>query len=102
GDRDHRSPYGPANIRFTVSKDGRALYVIQMGKPRPGDRLVLESFAADGPGAGYKIANVVILGAAADQDPINWVLDESGLSIAAPAVVPDELAVVYKLVIDPH
>ena len=94
GDRDRRSPYGPANFRFTVSKDGRTLYVLQMGAPEPGDEIVLESFAAGGPGGELEIEDVALVGGEA---PLVWSRDESGLKITAPAEAPDELAVVYRV-----
>ena len=60
GDRDNRSPYGPDNFRFTVSKDGKTLYVLQMGAPEAGSEILLTSFARDVPGAGLEVSNVIL------------------------------------------
>lgn len=94
GDRDVRSPYGKDNFRFTVSKDGRSLYVLQMGVPEAGAEVTLTSFAANGPGGDLNVADVAVLGSAAT---LRWNRDNAGLHISPAGNAPDELAVVYKL-----
>lgn len=93
-DRADRSPYGPENIRYTQSKDGRTLYAIQMGFPGGGDELLLTSFDTSGPGASRKVKDVSVLGS---DEPMEWSRDEHGLRISAPARAPSDLAVVYKI-----
>jgi len=92
--RANRSPYGPANIRFTRSKDGRTVYALQMAWPGGRKEVLLKSFAKDGPGGDAQIANVEMLGSSA---PIRWTKTDDGLRITAPASAPSELAVVYRL-----
>jgi alpha-L-fucosidase len=94
GDRDDRSPYGAANIRFTQSKDGSKLYAIQMGWPGGSEELRLTSFAEDGPGADLKVSGVSLLGS---DDTIDWSREANGLRITSPAAAPSDLAVVYKI-----
>jgi alpha-L-fucosidase len=92
-DRADRSPFTAKNIRFTQSKDGQTVFAIQLAAGK-GQELVLASFAEDGPGGDLEIAEVSLLGAAAD---VPWSRDAEGLRIVAPAVVPDGLAVVYRI-----
>jgi alpha-L-fucosidase len=96
-DRANRSPYTAANIRFTQSKDGQTIFAIQMAPPGEGEMLVLESFGADGPGSGVRVADVRLLGSS---DSVEWSREEGGLHVTPPAKVPDELAVVYKIDVD--
>ena len=98
GDRDTRSPYGSANFRFTTSKDGRTIYVIQMGPNKADAEYVLTSFAAGAPGGDLKVTGVSMLGAEA---PITWSKDDDGLHLKSRAFPPDELALVYKVNLNP-
>ena len=77
-----------------MSKDGRTLYVLQMGAPVPGTEIALKSFAAGESGGELAIEGVSLVGGEA---PLVWSRDESGLKITAPAEAPDELAVVYRV-----
>ena len=97
GDRDHRSPYGPANIRFTQSKDGRTLYALQMGWPGAGKEVVLTSFANGGPGGKLRVADVSLLGS---PQKIVWSRDDAGLRLTTSNTPPSELAVAYRIRID--
>ena len=97
GDRDDRSPYSAANIRYTQSKDGRTLYAIQMGWPGDGKELEHSSFGPGGPGANLRVSEVSLLGS---NEKIAWSREESGLIISAPAAAPSDLAVVYKIALD--
>jgi alpha-L-fucosidase len=94
GDRDSRSPYGPANIRFTQSKDGRMLYALQLGWPGGGKDVLLTSFANGGPGGELRVADVSLLGSA---EKIAWSRDDAGLRLTTPDSTPSELAIVYKI-----
>ena len=101
-DRDLESPYGPANFRFTTSKDGRTLYVIQMGSPEAAGDITLTSFAKGGPGADLKIAAVALVGGKdAAAQTLKWSRDDAGLKVTPPTSPPDELAVVYKVTLNP-
>jgi alpha-L-fucosidase len=94
GDRDARSPYNAENFRFTASKDGKTLYVLQLGAPKAGETIKLATFANGGPGGTLEIADVTLLGG--DGAP-KWSRADAGLEITAPAKAPDDLAIVYKL-----
>ena len=94
GDRDNRSPYGAKNFRFTQSKDGRTIYVVQMGWPGGGVEVLLTSFANGGPGGDTRLATVSLLGSMAK---IDWSRDDAGLRLVAPTDAPSENAVVYKI-----
>lgn len=94
GDRDRRSPYTHQNLRFTRSKDGRTLYVVQLAWPGAGERFTVTSLAAGRPGADLGVEGVALLGC---DEPIDWARDEQGLHITSPAAAPDELAVAYRV-----
>jgi alpha-L-fucosidase len=96
-DRDHRSPYGANNFRFTVSKDAKTIYAHQMGWPGGGKKLALTSFSHDGPGGNTRVSRVAMLGSS---ETIAWSQDAAGLQLIAPASAPSELAVVYKISLD--
>jgi alpha-L-fucosidase len=93
-DRANRSPYGPANIRYTRSKDDHTLYAIQMGWPGDSKATLLTSFDRSGPGGKLEVSKVSMLGS---EDSIEWSRDDEGLRVTSPATVPSELAVVYKV-----
>jgi alpha-L-fucosidase len=92
-DRDATSPYTSANIRFTTSKDGKTLYVIQMAAPRVGEKLTLATFGKGKAGEALTIEAVKLVGSDA---VVEWSRTDAGLEITS-APAPDELAVVYKV-----
>lgn len=94
GDRDARSPYDAENYRFTTSKDGKTVYVIQMGAPKPGATIKLATFASGGPGGTLEIDDVMLVGG---DGALKWSRTDAGLEFTAPAKAPDELAVAYKI-----
>jgi alpha-L-fucosidase len=97
GDRDHRSPYGANNVRFTVSKDRKTIYAHQMGWPGGHKKFALESFSHDGPGGNKRVSRVAMLGSS---ERITWSQNAAGLQLTTPASAPSDLAVVYKISLD--
>jgi alpha-L-fucosidase len=88
------SPYGPGNIRFTQSKDGRVVYALQMVWPGSGEEVLLRSLAKDGPGGDVRIARVDLIGSG---EKIDWSASDDGLRLTTPDHAPSDLAVVYRI-----
>ena len=86
-----RKPFTPADVRYTASKDGKAIYVIAMGVSTEPLRLSAFGRAAGAP----RIASVSVLGS---QDIPRWTQSENDIVIEPMAQPPvDTPAVVYKL-----
>jgi alpha-L-fucosidase len=87
-------PLGPEDIRFTVSKDGTALYAIVLGWPSSGT-VTIKSIAA--PAYPGKVASVKLLGS---DTPPPFVQDAEGLHITLPKEKPGlyaDSAIAFKI-----
>ena len=83
-------PFTPADVRYTTSKDGRALYVISLGAPTEPLRLAALGRAA----AGRDIADVRLVGG---DEKIEWSQSAETLTLGAPRSAPNDIATVFKL-----
>jgi alpha-L-fucosidase len=94
-----RPQYTAEDVRFTRTKDGKALYVIFLGWPGTGETATLTSFATGAAGAEVKVADVELLGSTG---AIEWKRDEAGLSVTFPDSPPahHKLAVVFKVSVE--
>ena len=86
--------YSADDIRFTASKDGKALYVFCLGSPEPGEVLQIQHVhnPADPVSS---IKNVTVLGT---NTPVIWEYIYSVLEIKAPeAEQMNEIATIFKV-----
>lgn len=88
-------PYTAQDIRYT--RRGDTVYAIQLGAPAAGSTIVLEAFAAKDGTAPFDVKQVELLGSDA---AVDWSQTEAGVEITAPATAPDEMAVVYRVVLE--
>jgi alpha-L-fucosidase len=84
--------YGAKDIRFTQSKDGRALYAVALGVPEDG-KLLVRSLASHDDGSG-RIGSVALLGSNLN---VEWKQTERGLEVGLPGALPSEYALALKI-----
>ncbi len=84
--------YSAKDIRFTTK--GNVIYATMLGKPEPGQKIQLASFAKDQLKTPVAIKSITLLGT---KDKLKWELADAGLAITAPTQVPDEMATVFKI-----
>ena len=82
------------DIRFTISKDRRALYVIFLGKPEPGARIELRSFGVHRYPTPTPIKRITLLGT--DIEAEGELTDQS-FYLTIPEGPMDEIATVFKM-----
>jgi alpha-L-fucosidase len=92
--RANRSAYTASNIRFTRSKDGKAIYAILLGWPGAETNVLVKTFARDQPGGAVRVKAVHLLGSAL---PVVWRQDEAGLHLQTPAQAPSSIAISYRI-----
>lgn len=82
--------YTVKDVRYTTSKDGKTVYAILLGAPRPNSTVTLTTFA----GRNLKVSQVSLLsGQRAD-----WCMQDAGLSIAVPSnIAIEQDATVFKI-----
>ena len=81
--------YISSDIRFTQSKDGRALYAIALGSPDD-NQIVVRSLAS----AAGKISEVALL---SHTGALDWQQTGDGLVVKMPAQTPCALALVFRI-----
>ena len=84
--------YSWKDVRYTTRGD--LIYATVLGWPGAGEKIVLTAFAADNLSDPLELTSVSMLG---NGDPVEWQLDEKGLSLMTPAEAPSEMAVVFKI-----
>jgi alpha-L-fucosidase len=85
--------FGPKDFRFTVGKDG-SIYAFALAAPQPGAEITIVSL---GSGAGLlttPIKSVKMLGS---DEKLAWSQHADGLVITAPAKMPSDIAVAFKV-----
>ncbi|PWJ37923.1 alpha-L-fucosidase [Sediminitomix flava] len=94
GGQSSKIHYTAKDVRFTVSKDKKALYAFFLGKPKAGKRIQMRSIG------GYhrnippgKIKNVRLLGT---DVAVNWELTPETLYLTFPETKYNDLAQVFK------
>jgi alpha-L-fucosidase len=94
GERDtHNHPFTAADIRFTQSKDGRALYAIVLAFPTDG-MILIRSLAENSDNWPDRIGSVRRLGGTGQ---LNFSRDHSGLRLKLPAGPPGAMALALKI-----
>lgn len=84
--------YTAKDIRFTMKKDGSALYAATLGLPTE-DKLVIRSLSKL-PEVTGQVKNVQLLGCS---DKLTWTHDANGLTVQLPAQKPCKFAIVLKI-----
>jgi alpha-L-fucosidase len=92
---ESRLGLGAQDIRFTLTKDGRALHAFFFGRPADG-KLLIKSLAAPAL-PGQKITAIALLGSA---EKIVWSQDAAGLRVTLPAALPNDFACALKLTLE--
>jgi alpha-L-fucosidase len=86
--------YSSRDVRFTVSADGKSIYVFLLGSPQPSDKISIKHLA-DGASSDFKIKGVELLGRDADLD---WTYDNGKLNIETPwPNKANKIATVFKV-----
>ena len=85
-------PFTAMDVRFTCSKERRALYAIVLGAPT--NTIVLHSLASSAGIQEPPIRSVRLLGSRED---IRWRQTEAALEIVPPKKLPNNFAVVFKI-----
>jgi alpha-L-fucosidase len=86
--------YTPQDIRYTRSKDGKALYAIIMGWPGIGAEINLSSLTPTKLGGNNAIEDVTLLGR---EEKSEWALRDEGLVVKIPEVPIDQDAWVIRI-----
>lgn len=84
--------YTTDDVRYTTK--GNVIYAMILGVPDPSKPLLMKAFSPSGPGTEMTIKQVRVLGS--DQ-PVDWKLDEKGLSVMPGYPVTDDMAQVFKI-----
>ncbi len=81
--------YSEKDIRYTRSKDGKTVYAIRLGAPKPGAEITLNSFTPS-----HNVKRVSLL---ATGEAIDWQQSDSGLTLGGPSTTSESAAIVYKI-----
>ena len=94
GERDtHNHPFTAADIRFTQSKNGRALYAIVLAIPADG-QITIKSLAENTGNWPGEIRSVRLLGV---RGKLKFSRDETGLQVTLPTPAPGGIALALKI-----
>jgi alpha-L-fucosidase len=94
GQRDtQNTPFAPEDIRFTQSKNGKAVYAILLAWPSDGT-VIVKSLSSNSPYCSGEISSVRLLGA---REKLKFTRDASGLNITLPVKPPCEIAFALKI-----
>ena len=84
--------YSASDVRFTISKDGKTLYVFFLGKPRSGEILSVKHVLDNGE---KKIKNVSLL---ANKAKVKFKVKGTMIQIVAPSANEmNDIATVFKI-----
>jgi len=95
GVTDRGIQYRADDFRFTTNK--KKVYIIQLGTPEPEQTFILKTFAQDSIAANVNIKSITLIGS---REKIGWSKQSDGLHLTAPRHVPNEMALVYRAIID--
>ena len=85
--------FGPTDFRFTQGKDG-SVYAYALAVPQPGATITITSLGTDAALLPAPIHSVTLLGSTAK---LVWHQQPGGLVIVAPAQLPSQIAVTFKV-----
>lgn len=95
GVTDKGIQYQAADVRYTTKEN--LLYIIQLGTPEPGQKFVLNTFALDSIAGHIEIKSMEIIGS---EEKFSWKKKADGLHLTAPNQIPNDMALVYKAMIE--
>jgi alpha-L-fucosidase len=84
--------YSWRDVRYTTLD--RTIYAALLGWPGAGEELLLSAFSPDSLPTPVEVSSVALLGSG---EQVKWEISEKGLSVTAPMVAPDEMAIVFKI-----
>lgn len=82
------------DVRFTISKDGRSIYVIFLGKPEPGLRVQMRSFGSHRYPTPTPVKRITLLGTKIEAE---WELTDRTFYLTIPEGPMNEMATVFKM-----
>lgn len=86
-------PFTPADLRFTLSKDGRTLYATGLAFPADG-KITIQSLAANSALWPGKVGSVRLLGS---RGKLTFTRDNTGLHLTLPGKLPTAIAFTLKI-----
>ncbi len=86
--------YSADDIRFTISKDKKSLYVFFLGKPEKGERLRFKALGRHRWAPPTPVTRVTVLGTG---EEVEWEDDTAHFYMTMPDVEMNEIATVFKL-----
>lgn len=84
--------YSWKDIRYTTRDN--IIFATLLGWPGAGEQVVLTAFAAANLPQPLEVSSLELLGSSA---PLDWEINEDGLSMTIPQEAPDKMAVVFKI-----
>ncbi len=94
GGQSAKVTYGVDDIRFTTSKDKKALYVFVLGKPKPGQEVLLHKVNNIGYGPASPVKRIIEL---KSKTEVAWSKNEVRYSLIMPDIEYNEIANVFKI-----
>ena len=94
GGQSAKVEYTADDVRYTTSKDKKALYVFFLGKPEPGTKISLGKLNNIGYGPASPVKRIVELKTGKE---ITWEKDERTYTLTMPDMEFNELANVFKM-----
>jgi len=88
-----KQPFSAQDIRFTQSKNGKAIYAIVLGFPADG-KITIKSLAEGSPQGDRPISSVRMLGV---RSKLKYTQDSDGLTVTLPAKRPCDIAFALKI-----
>lgn len=93
GGQSAKMEYTAEDVRFTVSKDDKTMYVFFLGKPEAGKRIQMRSLGKHRYPTRSPIKRVTLLGTNTE---VEWELTTNHFYLTIPEVEMNELATVFK------
>ncbi|MFY0687218.1 MAG: alpha-L-fucosidase [Cyclobacteriaceae bacterium] len=94
GGQSAKVKYSESDIRYTMSKDKKAIYVHVLGKPKPGTEITLRKFNNIGYGAPTPATRMIEMKSGQE---VEWSQEVRYFKFTVPDVELDELANVFKM-----
>jgi alpha-L-fucosidase len=88
-----KQPFSAQDIRFTQSKNGKAIYAIVLGFPADG-KITIKSLAEGSPQGDRPISSVRMLGV---RSRLKYTRDSDGLTVTLPSKRPCDIAFALKI-----
>ena len=89
-----KTEYTAEDVRFTVSKDGKALYIFFLGQPKPGSAINIKPLGRHRYAPRSPVNRASLVGNGVD---IDWLDDTSCFILKMPDCTMNEIATVVKL-----